>query len=332
MKANSDSSVVAITLNWNGDIDTVACVQSLLRSSRKLRQIVVCDNASRKESWDRLLRISDFLPSDEFAFFSSLDEAFACPVRPFVVLIQTGANLGYAGGMNVGMRYALADSDMTHCWVLNNDTEVHHDALEHLLERIRVLPNVGICGATLLLHHERETVQALGGASYQAWRARSAALGIGLPVSQIPADPTYIEARMAYVNGAAMLVRRDYMERVGLMDTSYFLYSEEHDWAYRGQQAGFTLGWAPNAWVFHKHGATIGTASSGGSPLSLFYLFRSKLLFTARHQWWCAPTALLSLLWDATKFALKGQGQKAHAAFKGLVAAGFRHLPPPAKR
>lgn len=266
------------------------------------------------------MRISDFLSADEFASFSSLDEALACPVRPFVVLIQTGANLGYAGGMNVGMRYALADSDMAHCWVLNNDTEVHPHALEHLLERTRALPSAGICGATLLLHHERDTVQALGGASYQAWRARSAALGIGLRVSQIPADPTDIEARTAYVNGAAMLVRRDYMERVGLMDASYFLYSEEHDWAYRGQQAGFTLGWAPKAWVFHKHGATIGTASSGGSPLSLFYLYRNKLAFARRHHAWRLWTVVPMLAWEACKFALKGQPTKARAALRGLLA------------
>jgi GT2 family glycosyltransferase len=326
------TSVIAITLNWNGAADTIGCVQALLRSRQPLHQIVVCDNASRADSWQALLGLAALVGEDRFASYTSLAQALAAPVRPPVVLIQTGANLGYAGGMNVGMRYALADAGMSHCWVLNNDTEADPDALGFLLARSAAEPRPGICGATLLLHHDRQRVQALGGASYQPWRARSAALGIGLQASQIPSDATDVEARMAYVNGAAMLVRREFLARVGLMDASYFLYSEEHDWAYRGQQAGFALAWAPEARVFHKHGATIGTASSGGSTLSLFYLFRSKLMFTARHQWWCAPTALLSLAWDATKFALKGQGQKAHAAFKGLAAAGFRQLQPPVKR
>jgi GT2 family glycosyltransferase len=297
-----------------------------------LRQIVVCDNASRPESWQQLLGLQTLVAPASFAHYGSLDEALAAPQRARVVLIQTGANLGYAGGMNVGMRYALADQGVAYCWVLNNDTEVHAAALGVLLPRCESRPQIGICGATLLLHHERDRVQALGGASYQPWRARSMALGIGLRSHEIPSDPAPIEGRLAYVNGAAMLVRRAFMERVGLMDERYFLYSEEHDWAYRGQLKGFQLGWAPDAFVFHKHGATIGTASSGGSPLSLFYLFRSKLMFVLRHHWWCAPAALPSLMLDALKFALKGQGLKAAAAMKGLLAVGFPKLQPPMKR
>ncbi|MFN3861659.1 MAG: glycosyltransferase family 2 protein [Roseateles sp.] len=313
--------MIAITLNWNGAADTLRCVQSLLRSSTPLRQIVVCDNASRPESWQSLLGLRDIVGDAHFASFDSLEAALAHPSRAPVVLIQTGANLGYAGGMNVGMRYALADTGMSHCWVLNNDTEVHEDALGFLLARSAVEPQPGICGATLLLHHAPERVQALGGASYQPWRARSAALGMGMPASEVPVDPAAIEARLAYVNGAAMLVSRTFMERVGLMDASYFLYSEEHDWAYRGQRLGFRLAWAPRARVFHKHGATIGTSPSGGSPLSLFYLYRNKLVFARRHHPARLVTVLPMLAWDATKFALKGYPSKAKAAWRGLLAA-----------
>lgn len=329
---DTSSSVTAITLNWNGATDTIGCVQALLRSESPLRQIVVCDNASRPDSWQQLLGLAALVAPASFAHYASLDEALAAPQRARVVLIQTGANLGYAGGMNVGMRYALADPGMAYSWVLNNDTEVHPGALGALLPRCEAEPRLGICGATLLLHHARDRVQALGGASYQPWRARSMALGIGLHSHEIPSDPAPIEARLAYVNGAAMLVRRAYMEQVGLMDERYFLYSEEHDWAYRGQLRSFRLGWVPGAWVFHKHGATIGTASSGGSPLSLFYLFRSKLMFVFRHHWWCAPAALPSLLLDAVKFAFKGQGGKTKAALKGLLAVGFPNMQPPVKR
>lgn len=316
----SASSVIAVTLNWNGAADTIASVAALLRSSQPLQQIVVCDNASRPESWQALLGLTSLVGEQRFASYDNLEQALAAPTRPMVVVIQTGANLGYAGGMNVGMRYAMADAGMTHCWVLNNDTEVHPDALGFLLSRSETTQRPGICGATLLLHHDRSRVQALGGASYQPWRARSAALGIGLQVDRIPDDPTDIESRMAYVNGAAMLVRREFIEQVGLMDERYFLYSEEHDWAYRGQRAGFSLAWAPRAWVFHKHGATIGTASSGGSPLSLFYLYRNKLAFARRHYPKHLWTVVPMLAWEACKFALKGQSAKARAAFNGLLA------------
>jgi len=319
--------VVAVTLNWNGAEDTLACVRALRRSEPALAQIVVCDNASKPESWQRLQALAEEARGD-FAAFGSLKAALSNPARPSLVLIQTGANLGYAGGINVGLRYALADAAMKYAWVLNNDTEVDPGALAALLARMAAEPNIGICGATLLLNHDRERVQALGGASYGEWRARSAALGIGLARAQVPVDPSGIEARLAYVNGAAMLVRRAYLEKVGLMDERYFLYSEEHDWAHRGRDR-FRLGWAPRALVYHKHGATIGTASNGGSPKSLFYLFRSKLMFAVRHHPLTVPVAGASLLFDAFKFAVKGHPRKAAAALKGLAAAAAPRLKVP---
>lgn len=310
--------VIAITLNWNGAEDTLACVRALQRSQPAPAQIVICDNASRAESWNRLLDLGAEACGD-FAAFGNLEAALCHPVRPLLVLIQTGANLGYAGGVNVGLRYALADAAMQYAWVLNNDTEVDPGALAALLSRTEADSSIGICGATLLLHRDRERVQALAGASYQAWRARSAALGMGLSLTDVPAEPAGIEAQLDYVNGAAMLVRRAYLERVGLMDERYFLYSEEHDWAYRGHDQ-FRLGWAPQARIFHKHGATIGTAASGGSSLSLFYLYRSKLAFARQHHPQHLGTVFLMLAWEATKFALKGRFRKAYAAWRGLLA------------
>ncbi len=319
--------VIAITLNWNGAEDTLACVRALRRSQPAPTQIVVCDNDSRPESWRRLLDLAEEAHGD-FAAYSTLEAALSDTARPSVVLIQTGANLGYAGGINVGLRYALSDAEMDYVWILNNDTEVTPGALEALLARMIAEPRIGICGATLLLHHNPERVQALGGASYAEWRARSAAVGMGLTRAQVPDDPSVIEGRLGYVNGAAMLVRRTYLEHVGLMDERYFLYSEEHDWAFRGRHL-FRLGWAPKAWILHKHGATIGTASSGGSPLSLFYLFRSKLLFAIRHHPLTVPVAGVCLLADALKFALKGHPRKAAAALKGLAGALLPRLKAP---
>jgi GT2 family glycosyltransferase len=310
---------VIIVLNWNGASDTVACAQSLLRLDYPNFQIVLCDNASRLDQRAILLEWGHSL-GGQFCAHDSLDAALsAAGPCTHVTLIQTGGNLGYAGGMNVGMRYALADPEVQYCWVLNNDTEVDPAALTELVRRAQSDSRIGLCGSSLVLHHDRGRMQAFGGASYNRWRARSAAIGINAALADIPADPSAVEARMAYVIGASMLVSRRYLEEVGLMDESYFLYSEEHDWAERGR-ARFRLGYAPRSLVFHKHGATIGTASSGGSELSLFYLFRNKLAFTRRHTPWLYAPALLSLLWEAVKFLLKRQKPKARAALKGLRA------------
>jgi GT2 family glycosyltransferase len=319
--------VIAVTLNWNGAEDTVSCVASLLRARPAPHQIVVCDNASRECSVARLFQgLAGELT--DFVAFDSLDQALACERRPLVVLIQTGGNLGYAGGINVGLRYALSDRFMDYAWILNNDTEVDPKAVWELMSRMQKSPGVGICGATLVQYANRERVQALGGSSYSHWRARSSSLGFGLRVDEVPGDPSHVEERLAYVNGAAMFVRRAYLEDVGLMDESYFLYSEEHDWAQRGRDR-FRFGWAPRALVFHKHGATIGTAPGGGSPLSLFYLFRGKLMFISRHFPGSLPTAVVSLLVEALKLALKGHPKKALAALRGLVGAASSRVGAP---
>jgi GT2 family glycosyltransferase len=107
------------------------------------------------------------------------------------------------------------------------------------------------------------------------------------------------------------------------MDESYFLYSEEHDWAQRGRFF-FRLGYAPKSIVYHKHGATIGTNPSGGSALSLFYLYRNKILFAARHHPMLLPTVVASVLWEAFKFFLKGYPSKGWAVVRGVLASPAR--------
>ena len=307
--------VLVVVLNWNGAADTGACVDSLRRLRYADFAVVVCDNDSRADQLDELRRWGRTLPGG----LPEIGPDAASLPAP-VALLRTGANLGFAGGVNMGLRVALAQPDVAYAWILNNDCIVDPDALGALVERMRRDARLGLCGSTLVFHHARDTVQALGGASYQPWRGRSKALGAFAPIESVPSDPGPVERRMDYVVGASMLVSRAFLERVGLMDDSYFLYSEEHDWAHRGRRAGFGLGWAPRSHVFHKHGATIGTAPSGGSERSLFYLYRNKALFTARHYPWRLPVAMLWLVWDGLKFALKGQGRKARAVFRGLLA------------
>lgn len=316
-------NIYVVVLNWNGASDTLACIASLHQLEHTNFRVVVCDNASRPDDLARLRQGLQSMPHG-LVELQAQDlaggPADSGPAHAAVTLIHTGGNLGYAGGMNAGMRFAIAQGDASHVWLLNNDTEVHPGALAAMLARMAAEPRIGICGCTLIYHGRRDMVQAWGGASYQAWRGRSAALGAFTATAHIPSDPAPVEARMAYVVGASMLVSRQFINTVGLMDPSYFLYSEEHDWAHRGMAHGFRLGWAPGARVFHKHGATIGTAASGGSALSLFYLYRNKALFAARHHPAKLPLVLLWLAWDNLKFLLKGHPRKAWAGLRGMLA------------
>lgn len=316
------SRVYVVVLNWNGSSDTEQCVRSLLALNHPNYCILVCDNQSQPADLAATRGWGSGLPG-------GLQELCAdqWPVHPGattlahrqVLLLHTGGNLGFAGGVNVGLRFARAQPDMAFAWILNNDTTVDADALQALVDRATTDSRIGICGSTLIYNHNRDIIQALGGARYNRWRARSAAVGAFEPASGIPDDPSSVERSLAYVNGASMLVSKDFLDSVGPMEESYFLYSEEHDWAQRGVQLGYQLAYAPKSMVFHKHGASIGTSASGGSALSLYYLYRNKALFAARHHRETLAVSLLSLTWEGLKFLLKGQPAKSRWVIAGLV-------------
>lgn len=295
-------------------------MQSLLSQTHSNFVVLVCDNDSRGDDLAAMRHWGKRLPGGlaEVAAGTTTAPDVVCTGQ--VLLLHTGGNLGFAGGVNVGLRFALAQGDCDYAWVLNNDSEVPPDSLSALIARAGTDPSIGICGSTLIYHGRRDMVQALGGASYEPWRGRSRALGAFSSPSAAPADPAEVEARMDYVVGASMLVSRRFLDTVGVMDDRYFLYSEEHDWAHRGRQQGFRLAWAPGSLVFHKHGATIGSSASGGSPLSLFYLYRAKAMFSSRHFPLRTPVVLCSLALDALKLLLKGSPARARAALRGLLA------------
>ncbi|MDH4481148.1 MAG: glycosyltransferase family 2 protein [Rhodoferax sp.] len=324
--SGNQNRIYVVLLNWNGAADTLNCLQSLLQIQTNRVDYVVCDNASSQKDFTSLQTgVADFCTANSIrlqCFESKNWPTTICPANgpKNLFLIQTGSNLGFAGGVNVGLRFAQSRGDLAYAWILNNDCEISSGALETLVSRSMAEQTIGICGSTLVYHGDRSRVQALGGARYLPWRGRSLSIGAFSAANTIPTDPTRVERQLDYVVGASMLVSRKFLDVVGLMDERYFLYSEEHDWAHRGRQAGFTLGWAPDSVVFHKHGASIGSSASGGSPLSMFYLFRSKVLFTSLHFRRRLPVVLMSLAMDALKFALKGHPSKTWAALRGMLS------------
>lgn len=314
-----------VLLNWNGWRDTIECLESLFAEGATPCRVLVCDNASRDDS---LAQIQAWGRQRLGAGFAQLTRAeVEAGVRlgdgVVLALIENGANLGFAAGNNVGIRLALqSDTGCQHVWVLNNDTVVRPDALQLALNRMAADPAIGLCGSTLVYFDAPEKVQAFGGAVYSRWTGRSRHLGAFAPLSSVPSDAlarATLEPQFSYVVGAAMLASRNFLERVGLMREDYFLYCEEIDWARRGAAAGFTLAYAPASLVFHKEGASIGTAASGGSPLSLYFLFRNRLRFAWRFHRLFMPTVLYFCLLDVAKLLLRRRWPQAAAALRGLL-------------
>ncbi|MFT3802099.1 MAG: glycosyltransferase family 2 protein [Burkholderiaceae bacterium] len=310
------AKVAVVVLNFNGWVHTRACVESLLRMTVAPAYVIVCDNDSSDGSVRAL--------GDAFGV-GAIDRADAeagGPV-PGVTLIRTGANLGFAGGNNVGIRHALSDPALTHVWVLNNDTEVDRGALEALLRAVRLRPEIAMWGTTLVDWHRRDRVQALAGGVFDAGSGQTRHIGAFTRLADVRPSPAFVagvEDRLAYVQGASMFVSRRWIETVGLLSESFFLYYEELDWAYRAR-GRLRMGYAPDALVYHREGASIGTAPTGGSPLSVYHLHRSRVLFCRRHLSRPRVARVLGAsIASPLKFCLRGRPALARAALAGLLA------------
>ena len=151
-------------------------------------------------------------------------------------------------------------------------------------------------------------------------------LGSGVPRSY-PIDRAAVEAELSYVNGASMFVSRSFLERIGLMQEDYFLYWEEMDWAARA--AGqFRLGYAPQSIVYHKVGASIGTSDFGDrSPLSDYYMARSRLKFCWRFSMRSIPFVTFDIARRAWRWQRRGQRDRALLLLRAIAGLPLRWPP-----
>lgn len=277
-QASNAPKVAVIVLNWNGWLDTIECVESLLRSDYPNLHVVICDNNSLDNSFDRLkewaaggLEIESAtteagrrwayrpvpkpLPYAEYTCVSGRPDYRRDDPR--LTLIQTGANWGYAGGNNIGIEYALLQGDAAFVWLLNNDTVVEHDTLGRLVNHATSDQKIGIVGSKLLHYGTPDTIQALGGGSLsQVWGSDSQ-FGRGLKSIEHSDEALDLE----HVVGASMFVRAAAIRDVGLIEESYFLYREETDWCIQMRLKGWRLSYCPGAVVWHKEGQSIGFKS-----------------------------------------------------------------------
>lgn len=245
--------VSVIVLNWNQPDHTMACVQSVLRANHQNRiTVLVIDNGSSDDSVNRIR-----------AGFRD------------VLVIETGANLGYAGGNNIGIRHALFGGSEAIC-ILNNDVIVDPTFLDPLLTMLQKQPEVGI--VTPLIGERTEKgaqVWALG--STINWNTAAVTRNCaGEPIAHWRNQPPF---EVDVASGAAMLVRREVLQQVGLMDEEFFLYFEEVDWSLAVRQAGYRILAVPASLVWHDVSATLGATS----PVIDYYMLRNHLRLISRH-------------------------------------------------
>ena len=286
-----------ITICYNGLADTCALIDSLQAAVHSVSyEIIVVDNASRQ------------------------NEAAVISRRyPFVKTIRSQRNLGFSGGNNLGIREAGGK----YIFLINNDTYITDDGLPALIERLESRPEIGAVSPKIRFAFPPQHIQFAGFTALSPVTLRNTGIGCGCPDNGAydTASPS------PYLHGAAMLVKREVIERVGLMPEVYFLYYEELDWCTAMTRAGYTLWYEPRCTVFHKESQSTGQLS----VLRTYYLTRNRLLYAWRNL--SGADRLLSLVYQMTFAATKNSLQnllqrrvrQAGAVWRGVF--GFIILP-----
>ena len=272
-----------LLLNWNNASDTIECLESVVKLDYPDFDVVLCDNGSTDGSVDEIIawarRTLPSHPVPVVRYDAPTAEAGgrrdddASPLK----VVHTGGNLGFAGGNNVGLRYAMASGDGEFVWLLNNDMVVAPSCLTRLVERASRDARIAAVGGTLLEYYAPDEIQLVAGGNVSPWHGMTTLIGQGRPASAPREEPP----RLDFISGGCMLVRVSVLAQVGLLDEKrFFMYGEDADWCFRMRARGFSLAYAPLAEVWHK-----GAGSSvAGSPAHEYQNVKSPLLLIHKHH------------------------------------------------
>lgn len=246
MNGNPELSI--ITVNYNGIKDTERLIESLREHLSFPYELIVVDNGSEE---------------DEAAL---LQEKY-----PLLKAIRSNRNLGFAGGNNLGIRQATGD----YLLFLNNDTIIKDNSLSNLLKPMRQYPSLGGVSPKIMFADVEGGIQFAGYTPLSRITLRNRLIGyrehdIGQYDKSVPTP---------YLHGAAMLVRRVVVEKVGMIPEVYFLYYEELDWSVQIRRQGYELRYEPSSTIYHFESSSTGKDSS----LKFYYMTRNRLLFACRN-------------------------------------------------
>jgi GT2 family glycosyltransferase len=218
-----------------------------------------------------------------------------------LALLENRENLGYAGGNNVGIQYAL-DRGADYVLLLNDDAVVAPDALSALLDAAQDHPGVGFLGPKVLSLEEPRQLLSAGGILDREWRSSHRG------ADELDEGQFDELAEVDWLSGCALLVSREAIRRVGMLDPAFFAYHEDVDWCYRGRQAGLGVLLVPGAKVWHPDTRV----QQLDSPLVTYYMARNSLLFLSKHRL-------------GTDLLLRRLGRYLYRLVSWSIRSGWRH-------
>ncbi|MCK1313550.1 MULTISPECIES: glycosyltransferase family 2 protein [unclassified Bradyrhizobium] len=323
--------VAVLIVGYRNAEDVVDCLQALSRATTSPAfDIFICENGGR----DAYLQLVSALISEGGpcrrgqSYGTGLDgdisrftdvQRLSLRARSSNVWVGCAFdNLGYAGGINAWLRLLSAIPTWRAIWILNPDTQPTESALAALHERAES-GRKAMVGSTILDSLDADHVRFRGGLSWRRLAARDVAIGLG-ELLDVSCNVAAVEDAMDSPSGASMYVTRWCIERIGLMDESFFLFYEDMDWGLRARHLG--LGYAAESIVVHKRGTTTGSGrtSSAIPVLSVYLQHRNCIRFVRRHFPWSVPLRIAVSLMYAFRFLLQGAPNNSRAAVEGLVA------------
>lgn len=274
------SEVCAVILNWNRWRDTVACVRSIKAQGFSSLGVLVVDNGS---SDDSEVRLRDQLPD--------------------TVVIQSGSNLGFGGGCNIGIRRAMQQG-ATYVWLLNNDATASPETLGAMVAMAESDLGLGAVGAVIHDADGSERLQCWGGGVINTWLGRS--------------KPNLGPGPLDYLTGACLLLRLKALSQVGCFDEQrYFMYWEDVDLSFRLRHAGWRLAVATEAKVWHEESSSLGLRS----PLSDRYATCSVIRFLRCYSKVPSLSVFLNIFPRLLVRLVRGQWKRLDAVYRGFLDA-----------
>jgi GT2 family glycosyltransferase len=306
--------VIIFLVNYNSGDDTLECINSIFRSDYSDFYIVVVDNSSTDNSFQKFADFREGNASENKDFDPlpalSDSEVLFCDC---LVFVKTSKNLGFAGGNNFGLSYAKnLGLEFEYAWFLNNDTIIEEDTLSVLVDRMdserRNNSKVGVLGNKLLQYSHPEKFQGVGGL-YNRFTATCKPMGEN-EIDEGQFNLPKIE--VDYPIGASLFVSTMFIDAVGLMKDDYFLFFEELDWVIRGKECGFNFGYEFKAKVFHKIGNSTNSGKNRLGKIADNCQVRNRIIFTYRFYPFYLFSVIPATFLTVLKRLLRGQFQRAY--------------------
>jgi len=298
--------IYIIILNYKGWADTIECLESVLRNDYPNYQVIVLDNNSPNNSMEYIkawaegkldvwvnpahpLRRLSYPPVPKpipYVYYNreeaekggnpEIEKQLEGQVpegittRYPLVFIQTGENLGFASGNNVGIRYALAKDDFDSIVLLNNDTVIGKDSISKLFETKENYGDNAMYGGRIYYYYDMNKIWYDGG-HFNKWLGR--ATHINMRKRNIPIKPVL---EVNFITFCFVLLPKHIIKEIGLLDESYFMYVEDLDYSYKVWKKGYKLYHVSSSQIWHKTGTRIGGELTYWGA---YWYYRNNLVF-----------------------------------------------------